>query len=109
MINLIPDVGKPTNVQAILRASNTEGSQEAPVTRAHVLAPLLGLLLAGCAPYLTVYDCERNHEGRVVSTPCLSSCDVPVEQTGQVYTTVTIPSALVIRDRHGVLHCEEIE
>jgi hypothetical protein len=65
---------------------------------------LLVLALGGCIEW-TVPPCK----GTPFKTPCVGPCTVDVEPAGPTYTQVTMPLAVVIHDRHGTLHCQEIQ
>lgn len=65
---------------------------------------LLVLALGGCTEW-TIPPCE----GTPFRTPCVGPCTVYVEPAGPTYTQVTMPLAVVIHDKHGKLHCQEIQ
>jgi len=65
---------------------------------------VLILALVGCTEW-TIPPCE----GTPFKTPCVGPCTVAVEPVGPTYTRATMPLAVVIRDQHGTLHCQQIE
>lgn len=67
------------------------------------LLVLLVLVVGGCTEWI-IPPCE----GTPFKTPCVGPCTEAVEPVGATYTQVTVPLAVVIEDRHGKLHCQEI-
>ena len=65
---------------------------------------LLVLTISGCTEW-TISPCA----GTPFKTPCVGPCTVDVEPGGQTYTQVTMPLAVVIQDKQGKLHCQEIK
>jgi hypothetical protein len=65
---------------------------------------LLVLLMSGCAEW-TIPSCK----GTPFNTPCVGPCSIDAEPTTPNYTQVTMPVAVVIRDRSGTLHCQDIK
>lgn len=65
---------------------------------------LLVLALGGCTEW-TISPCE----GTPFKTPCVGPCTVAVEPVGPTYTQVTMPLAVVIHDRQGKMHCQQIQ
>ena len=66
---------------------------------------LLGVLaLVGCTEWV-IPPCA----GTPFKTPCVGPCTVAVEPVGPTYTRETMPLAVVIQDRQGTLHCQEIQ
>jgi hypothetical protein len=65
---------------------------------------LLVLAIGGCTEW-TIPPCE----GTPFKTPCVGPCTVDVESGGPTYTQVTMPLAVVIHDKYGKLHCQEIQ
>lgn len=62
-----------------------------------------GLLLevGGCAEW-SIPACE----GMPPKTPCVGACTIPFEPGT---TQATVPFAVVIKDKKGTFHCQEIE
>jgi hypothetical protein len=65
---------------------------------------LLVLVISGCTEW-TIPPCE----GTPFKTPCVGPCTVDAEPAGPTYTQVTMPLAVVIQDKYGKLHCQEIQ
>ena len=65
---------------------------------------LLVLVMSGCAEW-TIPSCK----GTPFNTPCVGPCSIDAEPTTPNYTQVTMPVAVVIRDRSGTLHCQDIK
>lgn len=65
---------------------------------------LLVLTIGGCTEW-TIPPCV----GTPFKAPCVGPCTVGVEPAGPTYTRMTMPLAVVIQDRQGKLHCQEIK
>jgi hypothetical protein len=65
---------------------------------------LLVLVISGCTEW-TIPPCK----GTPFNTPCVGPCTMDAEPAVPNYTQVTIPLAVVIHDRYGKLHCQEIQ
>ena len=65
---------------------------------------LLVLVVGGCTEW-TILPCA----GTPIKTPCVGPCTMNVEPVGPTYTRVMVPLAVVIRDQHGTLHCQQIQ
>ena len=65
---------------------------------------LLVLVVGGCTEW-TISPCA----GTPIKTPCVGPCTMNVEPVGPTYTRVMVPLAVVIRDQHGTLHCQQIQ
>ena len=65
---------------------------------------LLVLAIGGCTEW-TIPPCA----GTPFKTPCVGPCTVDVEPDGPTYTQVTLPLAVVIHDRQGEMHCQQIQ
>lgn len=65
---------------------------------------LLVLVMSGYAEW-TIPSCK----GTPFNTPCVGPCSIDAEPTTPNYTQVTMPVAVVIRDRSGTLHCQDIK
>lgn len=65
---------------------------------------VLVLALVGCTEW-TISPCA----GTPFKTPCVGPCTVAVEPGGPTYTRETMPLAVVIQDRQGTLHCQQIQ
>jgi hypothetical protein len=65
---------------------------------------LLMLVISGCTEW-TIPPCK----GTPFTTPCVGPCTMDAEPAMPNYTQVTIPLAVVIHDRYGKLHCQEIQ
>lgn len=65
---------------------------------------LLVLVIGGCTEW-TISPCKETP----LNTPCVGPCTVDAEPTMPNYTQVTMPLAVVIQDRHGKMHCQEIK
>ena len=65
---------------------------------------LLVVMMGGCAK-LTIPSCK----GTPFNTPCAGPCTVEAEPGMPSYTQVLIPLAVVIHDRYGNLHCQDIK
>ena len=70
------------------------------------LALCIGLLLevVGCSEW-TVPGCE----GMPPKTPCVGACTIPLEPVGPIFTQATVPLAVVIQDKKGTFHCQQIK
>ncbi len=66
---------------------------------------LLVLALVGCSTEWTIPPCA----GTPFKTPCVGPCTVPGEDVGPTFTRVTVPFAVVIQDRQGTLHCQQVQ
>lgn len=60
--------------------------------------------MSGCAEW-TIPSCK----GTPINTPCVGLCSIEAEPATPNYTQVTMPVAVVIRDRSGTLHCQDIK
>ena len=65
---------------------------------------LLVLVTSGCTEW-TIPPCK----GTQFTTPCVGPCTMDAEPTVPNYTQMTIPLAVVIQDKYGKLHCQEIQ
>jgi hypothetical protein len=66
---------------------------------------LLGMLaLVGCTEWV-IPPCA----GMPPKTPCVGVCTIPLEPVGPVFTQATVPLAVVIQDKQGTFHCQQIE
>ena len=65
---------------------------------------LLVLVISGCTEW-TISRCK----GTPFNTPCVGPCTVETDPAVPNYTQVTIRRAVVIHDRYGKLHCQEIQ
>jgi len=65
---------------------------------------LLVLVMSGCTEW-TIPPCK----GTSFNTPCVGPCTMDAEPAVPNYTLVTIPLAVVIHDKYGKLHCQEIQ
>ncbi|MBK5283205.1 MAG: hypothetical protein JJE16_14100 [Nitrospiraceae bacterium] len=65
---------------------------------------VLVLALVGCTEWV-IPPCA----GMPPKTPCVGVCTIPLEPVGQAFTQATVPLAVVIQDKQGTFHCQQIE
>ena len=68
------------------------------------LSLLLLLALVGCTEWV-IPACE----GMPPKTPCVGACTIPLEPAGPAFTQAKVPLAVVIQDKQGTFHCQQIE